>query len=101
MAKIKSNTPLDIVINGTTVFTADSSGISITGSLNSTTPVTSASYAETASYALNAGGGGVTQIVAGTNITISPPGGTGSVTINSTGGSGDTTSIESQLWFLI
>lgn len=56
MAKIKSNTPLDIVINGTTVFTADSSGISITGSLNSTTPVTSASYAETASYALNAGG---------------------------------------------
>lgn len=49
MAKIQSNTPLDIVINGTTVFTADSSGISITGSLNSTTPVTSASYAETAS----------------------------------------------------
>lgn len=31
-------------------------------------------------------GGGVTQIVAGTNITISPTGGTGTVTINSTGG---------------
>jgi len=30
--------------------------------------------------------GGVTQIVAGTNITISPTGGTGVVTINSTGG---------------
>ena len=46
--------------------------------------VTSASYAITASYAENggAGGGGVTQIVAGTNITISPVGGTGVVTIN-------------------
>ena len=44
----------------------------------------SASYAITASYAENggAGGGGVTQIVAGTNITISPVGGTGIVTID-------------------
>ena len=33
-------------------------------------------------------GGGVTQIVAGTNVTISPPGGTGIVTVNSTGGGG-------------
>jgi hypothetical protein len=32
--------------------------------------------------------GGVTQIVAGTNISISPSGGTGAVTINSTGSSG-------------
>ena len=30
------------------------------------------------------GGGGVSQIIAGTNITISPTGGTGAVTINST-----------------
>lgn len=30
--------------------------------------------------------GGVSQIVAGTNVTISPPGGTGVVTINATGG---------------
>jgi hypothetical protein len=39
-------------------------------------------------YTANAGsgGGGVTQIIAGTNITISPAGGTGVVTINSTGG---------------
>lgn len=36
------------------------------------------------------GGGGVSQIVAGTNITISPPGGTGAVTVNSTGGGGET-----------
>lgn len=34
------------------------------------------------------GGGGVTQIVAGTNVTISPIGGTGVVTINATGGGG-------------
>jgi hypothetical protein len=39
-------------------------------------------------YTANAGsgGGGVTQIVAGTNVTLSPAGGTGVVTINSTGG---------------
>jgi hypothetical protein len=35
-----------------------------------------------------AASGGVTQIVAGTNVTISPVGGTGSVTINSSGGGG-------------
>ena len=34
------------------------------------------------------GGGGVTQIVAGTNITISPAGGTGVVTVNSTASGG-------------
>lgn len=34
------------------------------------------------------GGGGVTQIIAGSNITISPVGGTGAVTINATGGGG-------------
>jgi hypothetical protein len=34
--------------------------------------------------------GGVTQIIAGTNVTISPIGGTGAVTINSSGGGGGT-----------
>ena len=34
------------------------------------------------------GGSGVSQIIAGTNITISPAGGTGVVTINSSGGGG-------------
>jgi len=44
-------------------------------------------------YTANAGsgGGGVTQIVAGTNVTISPAGGTGVVTINSTGGGSGST----------
>jgi hypothetical protein len=43
----------------------------------------SSSFATTASYALN---GGVTQIVAGTNVTINPTSGTGSVTINAAAG---------------
>ena len=37
------------------------------------------------------GGSGVTQITAGTNVTISPSGGTGNVTINASGGGGTTT----------
>lgn len=52
------------------------------------TLIGTASVATTASYALN---GGVTQIVAGTGITISPTGGTGAVTINSTATGGGTT----------
>lgn len=43
----------------------------------------------TASWA--AASGGVSQIIAGTNVTISPAGGTGAVTINSTGSGGITT----------
>lgn len=38
--------------------------------------------------AWSAATGGVSQIIAGTNVTISPAGGTGVVTINSTGGGG-------------
>ena len=34
----------------------------------------------------NAGGGGVTQLVAGTNITLDPAGGTGAVTVSASGG---------------
>ena len=47
----------------------------------------SSSYALSASYAAN---GGVTQIVAGANISLSPTNGLGQVTITSTGGSGGT-----------
>jgi hypothetical protein len=54
--------------------------------LSSLTTATS-SYATTASYAAN---GGVTQIIAGTNILITPTNGLGAVTINSTGGGGGT-----------
>ena len=62
-----SNTTQSIVELG-------SGGASISASF-----ATSASYATTASYALN---GGVTQLVAGTNVTLSPAGGTGIVTVN-------------------
>ena len=103
-----SSTNLFSVSSGsTTILQIDSSkNVSISGSLIVTGSITgsllgSSSYALTASYALNGGGGGVTQIVAGTNISISPAGGTGVVTINSTGGTGDTTAIEAQAWFLI
>jgi hypothetical protein len=55
--------------------------VSLSGSLEGT-----ASYATTASFALNGGGGGgaVTQILTGSNITISPSTGVGAVTINAT-----------------
>jgi hypothetical protein len=42
------------------------------------------------------GGSGVSQIVAGTNVTISPSGGTGVVTINASGGTGSSLTINAQ-----
>jgi hypothetical protein len=55
-----------------------------TGSLFTITPI-SASYALTASYAAN---GGVTQLLAGPNISLSPTNGLGQVTVSSTAGGG-------------
>jgi len=66
--------------NGTTLLATGSFTGSFTGSLLGTS-----SYSTTASYALN---GGVTQILAGSNITLSPTNGLGQVTISSTGGGG-------------
>ena len=64
--------------NGTTLTATGSFTGSFTGSLFG-----SASYATTSSYALN---GGVTQLLAGPNISLSPSNGLGQVTITSTGG---------------
>ena len=58
-----------------------SGSLTITGSLNA--PSITGSLFGTASYALN---GGVTQILAGSNISLSPTNGLGQVTIISTGG---------------
>ena len=52
-------------------------------------------------WASVSGSSGVTQIIAGTNVTISPTGGTGAVTINATGGGGGTsTSAQAYAWFI-
>ena len=61
----------------------------ITGSLLGTasyaSQALSSSFATTASYALTAGNGGVTKIIAGANINLSPVNGLGDVTITSFG----------------
>jgi hypothetical protein len=77
-------------------------GLSVTGSITvsgsvinnltasyaiSASQALSTSYATTASYALN---GGVTQLLAGSNVILSPTNGLGQVTISSTGGGGGT-----------
>jgi hypothetical protein len=54
---------------------------------NALNSVTS-SFALTSTSASYAANGGVTSIIAGTNVTISPVGGKGAVTINSSGGGG-------------
>jgi len=62
---------------------------STSGSLNALTQSTSGSlYTLIQTTSSVAASSGVTQIIAGSNITISPVGGTGVVTINSTGGGG-------------
>ena len=55
--------------------------------------VTSASYADnaaTANYATTAGNGGVTQLIAGSGVTLIPPSGLGNVTVIATGTGGIT-----------
>lgn len=56
--------------------------------------IVSVAYALKAAEADNVAGGYVSQIVAGSNVTISPSSGTGAVTINSTGGGGGTTEVK-------
>ncbi len=73
-----------LVYNTTQAKWINSSAISASITGNAAT-ATSASFATSASYAAN---GGVTQIIAGANITVSPTNGLGQVTITSTGGGG-------------
>jgi hypothetical protein len=69
--------------NATTFIPGSTSGYVLT----STGPTTAPSWQATAP-------GGVTNIIAGTNITISPPSGIGAVTISSTGGGGGSATTE-------
>jgi hypothetical protein len=74
------------ILNATSASYALSSSYSGTSTTSSYAQTAShATTAVTASYALN---GGVTQLLAGPNITLSPTTGVGQVTISSTGGSG-------------
>lgn len=64
--------------------------ITASGAFSATEPLVA--YSAPSSTTASASSGGVTQIVAGTNISISPSGGTGVVTVNaSASGSGPTT----------
>ena len=69
---------------------AASASYSITASYVSGSIFTNSNLAASASYAIyaaTAGNGGVTQIIAGAGVSISPGGGTGAVTVTSLGGS--------------
>mgnify|MGYP003116732300 CR=1 FL=1 len=80
--------------NGTVTFPGDVtvSGGDITlggtGRIQGVDTVSANTDAASKIYVDNKFSGGVTQITAGTNVTISPSGGTGNVTINASGGGG-------------
>jgi len=92
----KASPLVSLDINGDALITGSLTVTNgITGSLFGTASfavsssrAVSSSFATTASYAVN---GGVTKIIAGTNVTISPTNGLGIVTINSSGGGGGST----------
>jgi hypothetical protein len=78
----------NIQVNGATQFSAGSNSSNLNFSGINITITSAATNTLVFSADTGGGGGGVTQIIAGTNITISPTGGTGVVTINSTGSGG-------------
>jgi hypothetical protein len=77
-----NNTVVDSNISDSGTLVSINSNTEITGSLGVTGVITG-NLTGTASFALN---GGVTQILAGPNITVSPLSGKGQVTVSSTGG---------------
>ena len=100
LGNLRSFPTIPTAITLTTIGTTGAASLSAAGVLNIPTPdaitltTNGTSGASTLvggvlnipNYA--SGGGGVTSIIAGTNVTISPVGGTGAVTINAAGGGG-------------
>ena len=100
LGNLRSFPTIPIAITLTTIGTTGAASLSAANVLNIPTPdaitltTNGTSGASTLvggvlnvpNYA--SGGGGVTSIIAGTNVTISPVGGTGAVTINAAGGGG-------------
>ncbi len=80
----------DLVVNGTVfgqISDISNHNLEDLGDVSSTAPSTGQALVwNGTSWAPGNVSGGVTRIVAGTNVTVSPTGGTGEVTINSTGG---------------
>jgi hypothetical protein len=86
--------------NFTFNYTASTPIFNVTGAISASYGADTVGFYGTASWALNATsasyaarGGDVTRIIAGTNVTISPPEGTGSVTINSSAAAGSGASV--------
>jgi len=97
LARFKEDGPVELYYDNNKKFETTSTGITVTGTQSSftgqvtipTTPVAATDAASKAYVDSQSGVGGVTSIIAGTNVTISPAGGTGDVTINASGsGSG-------------
>jgi hypothetical protein len=69
---------------------APTKGLYVSGNISSSNDLSIRGFPSVSSSLASLTGGSVTQIIAGTNITISPLGGTGVVTINASGSGGST-----------
>jgi hypothetical protein len=81
-------------------YTSSTPTFNVSGAISASYGPNTVGFYGTASWALNATsasyaarGGDVTRIIAGTNVTVSPPEGTGSVTINSSAAAGSGVSV--------
>ena len=85
----KGDSPTFLSLSGLTIKSdaITSTSLSSTGNITTTGSIVSAGVNIDQLFG-SGGGGAVSKIVAGTNVTISPTGGTGDVTINATGGGG-------------